>query len=613
MGVDSLIVSINTNFAFMATKHFFPKQEGLVVTALKGLAAANPGLAILEHDKVIFTRNHDSKKVAVLSGGGSGHEPGHAGFVGKGMLAASVCGDVFASPNTKQIKAGCNAVRSEEGYIFVVTNYTGDMLHFGLACEQLRAAGHNAGIIVSADDVSVGRKHGGLVGRRGLSGTIYLDKIVGAAADDGLSFDQVLEFGQKAALNVVTINAGLDHCHIPGHSADEDYGKLNHTQCEIGLGIHNEPGVKMLDHIPPAEELVDLLLKHLLDPNDEDRAFVKFNPTDKVALMIGNLGGVSAIEQFAFTEVAIQRLKKIYNIVPSRVYSNYFMTSLNAPILSITLVNITGSATTTVSADKVFEYLDKQTESTAWTMNHYHSQDPVDLDARVASANEPHVKADNTSGDIILDSTKLEKQLRAAANNVIAAEPDLTEWDTKMGDGDCGKTLESGSKGLLNALDSGLTKTGSLLEVLQSVVEITEDQMGGTLGAIFAIYLSSFAAAVRNEVSDARKSGNSDIDPRTVLVASAKDALKHLQHHTPATEGDRTVMDVLIPFCRALGEGLSLQDAEQVAHKAAEGTRHISPKLGRATYVGGVHEMSVFPPDPGAWGLYEIIRGLAQN
>jgi triose/dihydroxyacetone kinase / FAD-AMP lyase (cyclizing) len=597
----------------MATKHFFPKQEGLVVTALKGLAAANPSLAVLEHDKVIFTKNHDSNKVAVLSGGGSGHEPGHAGFVGKGMLAASVCGDVFASPNTKQIKAGCNAVQSDEGYIFVVTNYTGDMLHFGLACEQLRAAGHKAGIIVSADDVSVGRKHGGLVGRRGLSGTIYLDKIAGAAADAGLPFEDVLEFGQNAALNVVTINAGLDHCHIPGHEADEDYGRLTQTQCEIGLGIHNEPGVKMLDHIPPVEELVELLLKHLLDPNDEDRAFVKFNPKDKVALMIGNLGGVSAIEQFAFTEVALQKLKTVYNIAPSRVFSGQFMTSLNAPILSITLVNITQSATAKVSESRVFEFLDKPTQSTAWTANHYHTQDPVDLSARIASPNAPHVKTDTSSGDVKLDPTELEQKLRAAARNVIAAEPDLTEWDTKMGDGDCGKTLESGSNGLLRALDQGLAKSGSLLQVLETVVEITEDQMGGTLGAIFAIYLSSFAAAVRNEVSQARKAGNTEVEPSKILTDAANDALKHLRHHTPASEGDRTVMDVLIPFCRSLADGSSLKEAEKVANKAAEGTRHIKPKLGRATYVGGVHEMSILPPDPGAWGLYEIIRGLALN
>lgn len=594
----------------MATKHFFPTQEGLVVTALKGLAAANPNLAVLEHDKVIFAKHHDPHKVAVLSGGGSGHEPGHGGFVGKGMLSAAVCGDVFASPNTKQIRAGCNAVHSDEGYIFVVTNYTGDMLHFGLACEQLRAAGHKAGIIKSADDVSVGRKHGGLVGRRGLSGTIYLNKLTGAAAEAGLPFETVLELGQKAALNVVTINAGLDHCHIPGHGADEDYGRLGPTQCEIGLGIHNEPGVKMLDHIPPAQELVDILLKHLLDPSDEDRAFVNFAPTDRVALMIGNLGGVSMIEQLAFTEVTLRQLKKNYGIVPARVYPGQFMTSLNAPVLSITLINLTQSATAQVPEDKVFEFLDIPTQSTSWPMNHYRNEGPIDLASSVAKSETAYTKPDNLASDVKLDPVELERKLRRAARNVIAAEPNLTEWDTKMGDGDCGKTLESGAKGLLKALDDGLAKSGSLLKVLETVVEITEDQMGGTLGAIFAIYLSAFSAAVRFEMQQTNKSGGTDTSK--ILVDAALDAVNKLQHHTPATEGDRTVMDVLIPFCKALGNDATLEKAARVAHQAAERTRHIKPKLGRATYVGGVHEMSILPPDPGAWGLYEIVRGLAE-
>ena len=120
------------------------------------------------------------KKVSLLSGGGSGHEPAHSGYVGEGMLAAAVCGDIFASPSTKQIQTACEAVKSEQGYIFIVTNYTRDMLHFGLAAEKINASGYGrAGIVKAADDVSVGREHGGLVGRRGLSGTIVINKLLG--------------------------------------------------------------------------------------------------------------------------------------------------------------------------------------------------------------------------------------------------------------------------------------------------------------------------------------------------------------------------------------------------------------------------------------------------
>lgn len=578
-----------------------------MAAALRGVASLNPNHRVIEDDKILFNGSHDKKKVAVVSGGGSGHEPSHAGYVGKGMLAAAVCGDVFASPSTKQITTACNEVPSDEGYVFVVTNYTGDMLHFGLAANLINASDSKAraGIIKSADDVSVGREHGGLVGRRGLSGTMILNKILGGAAEAGVNFDGVMKLGTALAENIVTINAGLDHCHVPGRG--KDYGQLGEKQCEIGLGIHNEPGVKMLEEIPPASELVEKMLTLMLDPNDKDRAFVSFDAKkDKVAMLINNLGGVSILEQFGLTDVARQQLENKYGIVPSRVYSGHFMTSLNAPIFAITLVNISGTARDAgISEDEVIKHLDAPTDACAWPQNHYGTAtDKIDIKKQLHTVSHKEDKGPRLA-DLKVDPATLEKVLRAAANNVIEREPDLTEWDTKMGDGDCGKTLEAGSRALLELLDKGLAKPGSVLDVLEEILDITELKMGGTLGAIFGIFFSAFVAAIKAKVGD-----NKDA-PSVVLSQAAADALANLRKHTPASEGDRTVMDVLIPTVKTLADTKDITKAAESAHKAAEGTKHIKPKLGRATYVGGLDELSVLPPDPGAWGAYEIFRGLA--
>lgn len=592
----------------MSTKHFFQNQEGLVASALRGVVSQNPDLRVIEADKIVFDASHDQKRVSLVSGGGSGHEPAHAGYVGRGMLSAAVCGDVFASPSTKQIEVGCQAVPSDEGYIFIVTNYTGDMLHFGLACEKINAAGGRAGLIKSADDVSVGREHGGLVGRRGLSGTIVINKVLGAAALDS-GFDAVLTLGHALSDYLVTINAGLDHCHVPGRG--EDYGQLGRGQCEIGLGIHNEPGVQMLDHIPSADDLAQRMLKLLLDQTDADRAFVKFDRADRVALLINNLGGVSVLEQNALTDVVRQRLAADYGIVPSRVYAGCFMTSLNAPVFAITLLNVSATARKAgLSDDQLFAYLDAPTTANNWPQNHYSTADPIDVSAQVHTApHEPHSQPQKSRlWDLEVDAARLDERLRSVANHVIEKEPELTAWDTKMGDGDCGKTLEAGARALLEALDGGLASKGSVLDVLERVLDITEDKMGGTLGAIFGIYFAAFVTSLKTLVSQEARKG---APASEFLSVAAEEALRNLRKHTPAKEGDRTVMDVLIPFVKTFATTQNIEIATRTAESAAEGTRKIKPKLGRATYVGGIDQMSDFPPDPGAWAIYEIAKGLS--
>lgn len=158
----------------MSNKHFFHEYQGLVVKALRGFTACNPSLRLIESEKVVYNPSHNASKVSLISGGGSGHEPAWSGYVGDGMLAAAINGDIFGSPSAKQVLAGLNSVKSDKGTILCITNYTGDRLHFGLACEKARAIGHkNVAVLAFTDDVALGRKHAaGMVGRRGLAGNV---------------------------------------------------------------------------------------------------------------------------------------------------------------------------------------------------------------------------------------------------------------------------------------------------------------------------------------------------------------------------------------------------------------------------------------------------------
>lgn len=601
-------------------KHFFESQTGLVVKSIHGLAIQNPSLAVDEQHKILYNALHDPSQITALSGGGAGHEPGHGGFVGDGMLAAAVYGEVFASPNTNQILRACQLCPSNKGYLMVVTNYTGDMLHFGLALEKLRARGiSNVAIIQAADDVSVGPGNES-VGRRGLAGAIFINKILGAAIrENKLTFDQMRDYGNAIGSSLVTINVGLDHCHVPGHSLDQTYN-LGPSQCEIGLGIHNEPGVQTLDQIPPIGQLVETLLAKLVGTS----SFVNFEGGDEVALMINNLGAIALIEQNALVCEIMDALALKYNIVPCRVYSGHFMTSLNAPIFSITLINITKCQTSGVPSDRVLAHLDATTDALSWPHNHYNAAflQKLQAEAKTNSTLNPNTTyveekvavADLAVADVVptkkdvkLDPSIMEAQLRAAAKNVIKMEPKLTAWDTEMGDGDCGKTLERGCKELLRQLDKHLIDTSSLRSVVDAVAHITEEFMGGTLGAIFAIYFSALHSGIQNCIDS--KENMSVLD---VLAKSSIFALDSLKRHTTAREGDRTVMDVLIPYVKGLDKTHDKERCLTMAQLAAEGTKLLKPKRGRATYVGISATRSEFPPDPGAWALYEIIRGLSE-
>jgi dihydroxyacetone kinase len=290
------------------------------------------------------------------------------------------------------------------------------------------------------------------------------------------------------------------------------------------------------------------------------------------------------------------------------VYAGCLETSLNAPAFSVSVVNLSGIARTSAySLDQVKEFLDTKTD-TAWEAV-AGSQASAQRRSRAEQLVQPPPetkKIIDEATDIRIDPALLERMLRGACEALIAAEPDLTKWDTVMGDGDCGLTLETGAKALLEAIDSKkITAKGSVIEVLTELEDILEGKMGGTLGGILGIFFVSLRNSVQQNIALVQTEGLV-----SVWSKGLASALHHLKQYTPAKVGDRTVMDTLIPFAEAMRETQSFEGGVAAAINGAEATKTMTPRLGRATYVGTGTDGKELPPDPGAWGAMVVIRGL---
>lgn len=588
-------------------KHWDYSDQDLVLMYLRMLCATNYSLTLNEDAKIVFNSKSISDKVIVVSGGGSGHEPTHAGFVGEGLLDVAVVGNIFASPSSKQILNGIKSIKSDEGYLLIVKNYTGDILNFGLAAERAKALGMDVELVIVADDVAVGRTKNGLVGRRGLAGTALIHKISGAKAAMGASLSEVAYISQKVVDNMVTIAASLEHCSVPGRVEDE-LELLKPNEIEIGMGIHNEPGVKKHSSIPSIGSLVEELLEYLLSKNDKERSYVPFESNDQVILLVNNLGGTSVLELNAIGSVVLQKLKEDYSIDPIRVYIGGFTTSLNGQGFSITLLNATRSG-----GDEIIELLDKPTDAIGWISNISSQTEKINNDLVKDDFKEVDGDDSNIKSTVMLDSSIFESVLRGGLKEVLSKELQITRYDTIAGDGDCGETLAAGANAILKALNEKRINLSDMVNALNSIAIILEDNMGGTSGGIYSIFISALA---QSYIRKNRKEGAFEVN-RINLAKSLKDALTSLFRYTQARTGDRTLIDSLEPFIREIGNTFDFTKAKMAAMDGAENTRKLTAKFGRASYVSET-EFKEFQnegglPDPGAVGLAALVEGLVTS
>jgi dihydroxyacetone kinase len=543
--------------------------SAVVPEMLDGLAALNPGLSLLQGGTIIVRADGEAAarrgEVALISGGGSGHEPAHAGYVGPGMLSAAVAGEVFTSPSTDAVLDAIRAVAGPAGVLLIVKNYTGDRFNFGLAAEIARAEGIAVEMVIVADDVALSAS-GEHAGRRGLAGTVLVHKIAGAAAAEGRPLNEVARAAREAATMLGTMGVALTPCTVP--AAGKAGFELADGEIEWGLGIHGEPGVER-GALEPADAIVARLMTKILD----DLAL----PADaRVALLVNNLGGTPQSE-LSIVAASALRFLAARSISVERAWAGTFLSALEMAGVSLTILRLD---------DQRLTWLDAAAQTSAWPT----------LSGRVAQAyvKDVPVAPDDTSGTRLAHGSTLRHVIEAVCACLIEAEPVLTEMDQRVGDGDLGISLARGARGILHEIDAypAETQPGAVLRAASATVRRV---VGGTSGPLYAVMLLRAGSVLDQSSGPAAK--------RWAEAFSA--GVAALMELGGAHPGDRTMVDSLLPAVDALQAALvqsadidaALQAAVDAAASGAEQTASMSPKLGRSSYVG---KRALGFADPGA-------------
>lgn len=331
----------------MAMKKIINSVEQVENEMVLGMVKAYPQyVRKLDCGNVVARANKKEGKVALISGGGSGHEPAHGGYVGEGMLDAAVSGPVFTSPTPDQIFEGIKAIATDKGVLMVIKNYTGDVMNFEMAGEMAQMEGINVAQVVVNDDVAV-KDSLYTVGRRGVAGTVFVHKIAGAKAETGASLEEVQAVAQKVVDNVRTMGMAIRPCTVP--AAGQPGFELSDDEMEVGIGIHGEPGTHR-EPLKKADEIVDLLLEKILADLDYSQK--------EVAVMINGSGATPLMELFIVnnrvSDVLAERGIKVYKTLVGE-----YMTSIEMEGFSISLLRLD---------DELKELLDAKADTPAFKM-----------------------------------------------------------------------------------------------------------------------------------------------------------------------------------------------------------------------------------------------------
>jgi ATP-dependent dihydroxyacetone kinase len=538
--------------------HFINTKETLVTEAIDGaLRTAGGKLARLDgypHVKVVVRTDWNRSRVALVSGGGSGHEPSHAGFVGQGILTAAVCGDVFASPSVDAVLAGILAVTGTPGCLLIVKNYTGDRLNFGLAAERARALGLKVNMIVVDDDVALPD----LPQPRGVAGTLFVHKIAGALADQGADLEAVSQAAHRVVDRVVSIGMSLDTCTVPGSPKEN---RIDPGKAELGLGIHGEAGIEQVE-FSNARDAMKMVI---------DRLAPKIGRGPHVALL-NNLGGATPLEMAVLAEELVR--SRIGDQVRWLVGPAPLMTSLDMQGFSVSLLPVD-------DADEVA--LLAPVAPWAWPGCLAVGAVPVvSLPDGLAAIPPTPSKNDATAAF-----------LRRGCDILIASEAELNALDAKSGDGDTGSTLATAARALVKAMDR--LPLADLTQLYRAIGLELSQTMGGSSGVLLAIF---FAAA-----GDASASGST-------ATAALKSGLDRIQQVGGARPGHRTMIDALLPALEALPKGLVA--AARAARQGADVTATITrAKAGRASYISAAQLAG--HNDPGAEAVARLFEGLTST
>ena len=594
-------------------KKIMNTAESFVYDMCHGMAKAHPELEFVEKYKVVKKKVIDRDKVTLISGGGSGHEPAHAGFVGTGMLDAAVCGDIFASPSQIQVYNALKMTASKKGTLMIVKNYSGDCMNFNNAGALAKEDGIQVDAVYVNDDIAV-KDSLYTVGRRGVAGTVFVHKIAGAAAEQGKSLAEVKAVAEKVIANIRSFGFALTSCTVP--AAGSPTFEIGEDEMEFGVGIHGEPGRKR-EKLISADALAARIVPDIA-------ADLGLQAGEEIALLINGFGGSPLQELYLFNNSVTNELEKAGVKIYKTLVGNY-MTSIDMAGASVTFLRLD---------DELKAYLDYPVATPAITWGGSSKEDIAAREAIQALAKALNVtpatfakKAEAVQEAAVeeeagsyafegkpvigekINTPGMGKLVELMADIIIENEVPFCKAD-RCGDGDFGMSIAKGFKQLKKDWDS--RKKGDVGEFLISCSEVIMEYCGGASGPIWGSAFRYAGKAVK---------GKKEIDLAD-LAAIFQAAVEGVQETgrksfgKGAVVGDKTLIDALVPaadtLTAAAKEGMKMKAAmKKAAAAAVEGadkTKFIQAKMGRA----GVTDSEGYP-DAGAYGLGVIFTEICKR
>ncbi|MBY0007748.1 MULTISPECIES: dihydroxyacetone kinase subunit DhaK [Priestia] len=580
-------------------KKIINKPEDVVLEMCKGMVLAHQELSLIEKYKIIKKEQINKNKVSIISGGGSGHEPAHAGYVGKGMLDAAVCGDVFASPSQIQIYQAIKETASDKGTLLVIKNYSGDMMNFKNAAYLAEEDGIQVDYVKVDDDIAV-QDSLYTVGRRGVAGTVLVHKIAGAAAERGYDLSKVKEAAESAIANVKSIGIGLTSCTVPAKGTPTF--EIAEDEMEFGVGIHGEPGIRR-EKIISADELAERMVTALLkEIGIEDGK-------GEVAVLINGFGSTPLQELYLLNHSVIRELSR-RKVTIARTFVGNYMTAIDMAGASISIMKLDENLKSLLSEECDTPALKIKGEVPAVTYDEIiGSVEAPKVSYEVQTNKEYSVVTENrlTLNNIIFMVDQM-------SECIIRNEIPFCELDSHAGDGDFGMSVAKGFKQLKaewhEILENKSNDIGNFLEACSIVIM---EHCGGASGPIWG---SAFRAAGKNTES---KTELTLTEFAEMIQASVKgiQATGERSFGRGAVVGDKTLIDALVPYADTLTSSAAedeslkhaLVKAAEAAVEGAKSTERIVARMGRAGTVG---ERSLGYPDAGAHGLGVIFTEVAQ-
>ncbi|WP_312056011.1 dihydroxyacetone kinase family protein [Pantoea brenneri] len=566
--------------------YLFNQPSAFAAELIEGFVAANADKVRQVPGGVVRNTRSQPGSVAVVVGGGSGHYPAFAGLVGLGLAHGAAMGNLFASPSAQQIYNVARAANNGGGVLLMFGNYAGDVLHFGQACERLRGEGIPCDILAVTDDISSAGIDE-IEKRRGVAGDLTVFKVACAAAEAGYTLAEVLRVAQHANNRTRSFGVAFSGCTLPG--ASHPLFEVEKGRMALGLGIHGEPGIKETE-VPTADEMADIFVSRLLG---ELPPGVSQTAGQRVAVILNGLGTVKYEELFVVYRRVAQLLEAArLQIVEPDV--GEFVTSFNMAGASLTLMWLDDELETFWRAPANAPAYRKGSVIVAEPLGQDAMQEQTEESLPVASA------ASQQSAQQVL------QLLEAVAAMLQRNAEKLGDIDAVAGDGDHGIGMERGVLGAVEKAREVAARGAGAGTLLCRAADAWADKAGGTSGALWGVALTAIGTAIGdNQTPDAVRIAN-----------GVRQAQEGIQHFGKAQVGDKTMVDVLVPFSdslnAAVARGASLTEAwhqaARVADQAAQATAQLLPKMGRARPLA---EKSLGTPDAGAISLAMIVNTVA--